>query len=178
MLVIAGLKKDQGHQEVVEIEMIVTGEGTGMKREDIDLQEEKEMIIEEETEEAQMIEMEREVEEETEVIQEIEEEIIIESVLEMKEREVTRMIKKEAEDTIIPGIKVSRKEADQDLTVKIEKIDMKNILRKAIEEIEKKEQTTMNKIRHLKMVEMDKSNINLQEKKVKVPKISLNKMII
>ena len=90
MLVIAGPKKDQGHQEVVEIEMIVTGEDTGMKREDIDLQEEKEMIIEEETEEVQMIEMEREVEEETEVIQEIEEEIIIESVPEMKEREVTR----------------------------------------------------------------------------------------
>ena len=74
MLEIAGLRKDQGHQEEAEIVMIVIEGDIGMKIEIIDLHEKIEMIIEEETEEVQM---QIEAEEETEVIQEIEGEIII-----------------------------------------------------------------------------------------------------
>ena len=74
MLEIAGLRKDQGHQEEAEIVMIAIEGDIGMKIEIIDLQEEIEMIIEEEIEEVQM---QIEAEEETEVIQEIEGEIII-----------------------------------------------------------------------------------------------------
>ena len=56
-----------------------------------------------------MTEMLREAEEGIEVIQEIEEEIIIESVLDMKEKEVMMMIEEEVEDKITLEIKASRK---------------------------------------------------------------------
>ena len=125
-----------------------------------------------------MTEMLREAEEGIEVIQEIEEEIIIESVLDMKEKEVMMMIEEEVEDKITLEIKASRKEADPDLTVKPEKIDMKKHLREVTEEIGEKGQIIMIKIRDLKMIEMDKSNIILPERKVKVPKTFPNKMTI
>jgi hypothetical protein len=188
MPVIAGPREDQDHQEAIV--RIVTREVIEMRVEDIDLQEEIETIIEEETEEVRMTEMQREAEEVQmtemlreaeegiEVIQGIEEEIIIESVLDMKEKEVMMMIEEEVEDKITLEIKASRKEADPDLTVKPEKIDMKKHPREVTEEIGEKGQIIMIKIRDLKMIEMDKNNIILPERKVKVPKTFPNKMTI
>ena len=116
--------------------------------------------------------------ENVEAIQEIEGEIIIKSVPGMKEREDMKMIEEGAEDMITQEIKVSKKQADRDLIVKIEKIDMKKILNEVIEEIEKKGQTIMIKIRDLKTKETVKNNIILPERKAKAQKISQNKMII
>jgi hypothetical protein len=178
MLEIAGLREDQGRQEEAEIVMIAIEGDIEMKIEHIDLQEEIEMIIEEEIEEVQMIEKQKEAEEEIEAIQEIEGEIIIKSVPGMKEREDMKMIEEGAEDMITQEIKVSKKQADRDLIVKIEKIDMKKILNEVIEEIEKKGQTIMIKIRDLKTKETVKNNIILPERKAKAQKISQNKMII
>lgn len=96
----------------------------------------------------------------------------------MKEKEVMMMIEEEVEDMITQGIKASRKEVDQDHTVKREKKDTKRHLKEVREEIGEKGQTIMKNIRDLKMIEMDKSNTILPERKVKVPKIFLNKMII
>lgn len=96
----------------------------------------------------------------------------------MKEREDMMMIEEEAEDMMTREIKVSREEADPDLIAETEKIDMMKIRIEVTEEIGKKEQTTMIKIRDLKMKEILRSNIILPEKKVKVLKISQNKEII
>lgn len=76
MHVIVGQEENQDLLEMIV--MIAIQEDIEMKEEDIDLQEDIEMIIEEETEEVQMIEMLREAEELKEVIQETEGEITIE----------------------------------------------------------------------------------------------------
>ena len=56
----------------------------------------------------------------------------------MKEREDMMMIEEEAEDMMTREIKVSRKEADPDLIVETEKIDMMKIRIEVTEEMEKK----------------------------------------
>ena len=73
MHVIVGQEENQDLLEMIV--MIAIQEDIEMKEEDIDLKEDIEMIIEEETEEVQMIEMLREAEELKEAIQETEGEI-------------------------------------------------------------------------------------------------------
>jgi hypothetical protein len=170
MHAIAGQEENQDPQELIV--MIATQKDIKMKEEDIDLQEDIEMIIEEETEEVQMIGILREPEEPREVIQEKEVEITIELVQEIIDEVEMIMIEEDPKDIMTQEIKVIKKQVDLDPKVKIEKKDTMKNLKKATEGIREKVTITIEtETKDLKMKEM---NI-IREMRAKDLKTFINK---